>query len=52
MVVGIVVLLAASLVQRLEVDVSILLDHDGLYHLISMVGVVFMYLGGQRLKVT
>ena len=51
MIVGIVVLLAASAVQALGVDVLSPLDQNGLYHVISMVGVVFMYLGGQRLKV-
>ena len=51
MVAGIVVLRAASAVQALHVDVFSPLSGDGLYHLISMVGVVFMYLGGRRLKV-
>lgn len=51
MIVGIVVLLAASAVQALHVDVFSPLDRSGLYHVISMVGVVFMYWGGQRLKV-
>ena len=52
MVVGILVLLAASAVQAARVDVLSPLDRDGLYHTISMVGVVFMYWGGQRLRVT
>ena len=52
MVVSVFVLLAASEVQALGVNVFSPLDHDGLYHAISMVGVVFMYWGGQRLKVT
>lgn len=52
MVVGILVLLTASAVQALGVNAFSPLDHDGLYHAISMVGVLFMYLGGQRLKVT
>lgn len=52
MVVGVLVLLAASAVQSLHVDVFNPLDQNGLYHAMSMVGVVFMYWGGQRLKVT
>lgn len=52
MVAGILLLLAASLVQVLRVDVFSPVSGDGLYHLISMAGVVFMYWGGQRLKVT
>jgi hypothetical protein len=51
MVVGILVLLGASAVQALGVDVFSPLDQDGLYHVISIVGVLFMYWGGQRLKV-
>jgi hypothetical protein len=51
MVVGILVLLTASAVQALGVNAFSPLDHDGLYHAMSMVGVVFMYWGGQRLKV-
>lgn len=50
MVAGIVVLLAATAVQALRVDVVGPLDHDGLYHVIAMAGVPFLYLGGQRLK--
>ena len=49
--VGVLVLLTASAVQALGVNAFSPLDHDGLYHAISMVGVVFMYWGGQRLKV-
>jgi hypothetical protein len=52
MVVGVLVLLAASAVQALDVDVFNPLDQNGLYHAISFVGVLFMYWGGQRLKVT
>ena len=51
MVVGILVLLAASAVQALDVNLFTPLDQNGLYHAISIVGVVFMYWGGQRLKV-
>ena len=52
MVAGILLLLGASIVQIVRVDVFSPVSADGLYHLISMAGVVFMYLGGQRLKVT
>jgi hypothetical protein len=51
MVAGILVLLAASIVQASHVDVFNPLSADGLYHLVSMGGIAFMYLGGQRLKV-
>jgi multisubunit Na+/H+ antiporter MnhF subunit len=51
MVTGILLLVAASIVQVLRVAVFSPLSADGLYHLISMAGVVFMYWGGQRLKV-
>jgi Family of unknown function (DUF6962) len=50
MIAGIVVLLAASAIQGLGVDVPGPLDQDGLYHLVSMAGVLFMYWGGQRLE--
>ncbi len=49
-VLGILVLLLASTVQALRIDVFSPLDHDGLYHLISMPGVVLLYLGGRRMK--
>jgi hypothetical protein len=51
MVAGILLLLAASIVRVLRVDVFNPVSADGLYHLVSMAGFVFMYLGGQRLKV-
>jgi hypothetical protein len=50
MVLGILVLLAASAVQALGVDVLDPLDHDGLYHVIAMAGVPLMYRGGRLLK--
>jgi hypothetical protein len=49
MVVGIVVLLGATAVQALSVDVFSPLDGDGLYHLIAMVAALLLYRGGQRL---
>lgn len=52
MVAGIVLLLVASAVQVLGIDASATLDHDGLYHVIAMAGAPFLYLGGQRLRMT
>jgi hypothetical protein len=52
MIAGVLVLLVASAVQALDVDLLNPLDQNGLYHTISIVGVLFMYWGGQRLKVT
>lgn len=49
-VLGILVLLLASTVQTLRIDVFSPIDHNGLYHLISMPGVVLLYFGGRRLK--
>lgn len=49
-VLGILVLLLASTVQALGIDTFSPIDHGGLYHLISMPGVVLLYLGGRRLK--
>jgi len=48
---GLLILAAASVVQALGVDSLSPLDHNGLYHLISMIGVVFLYRGGRRLRV-
>ena len=47
---GILVLLLASTAQALRIDTFSPIDHDGLYHLISMPGVVLLYFGGRRLK--
>lgn len=49
MVVGVLLLLVASAAQGLEIDPDGPLSPSGLYHVIAMVGVPFMYLGGQRL---
>jgi hypothetical protein len=51
LVVGVVVLLVATVVQVTGFDRLSPLDHDGLYHLIAMAGAPFLYWGGQRLKV-
>jgi hypothetical protein len=50
MTLGIVLLLLASAVQALGIDVFSPVDGDGLYHLISMPAVVLLYWGGRRLK--
>ena len=50
MIVGLLSLAGASCIQALNVDVFSPLDHNGLYHVISMVGVVFLYWGGRRLS--
>ncbi len=49
MIVGVLLLLVASAAQGLGVDPDGPLDPSGVYHVIAMVGVPFMYLGGQRL---
>ena len=51
MIIGLVILVLASAIQALGVDTFSPLDRSGLYHVISMVGVVFLYLAGLRLKV-
>jgi hypothetical protein len=50
MVTGIVVLLVATAVQSVKLDLPGPLDGDGLYHVIAMAGVPFMYWGGLRLR--
>jgi len=46
MVVGLILAFVASAVQSLGVDVLSPLDRNGLYHVIMMPGVFFLYLGG------
>jgi hypothetical protein len=50
MVIGLVVLVIASVVQALQIDVFSPVDRNGLYHLIALPGVVLLYLGGRALK--
>jgi hypothetical protein len=52
MISGVVVMLVASAVQVGKVDVLKPLDHDGLYHVIAMAGVILLYEGGRRLRTT
>jgi hypothetical protein len=49
-VTGILILFAASGIQAAGVDVFSPLDRNGLYHLLSMVGVAFLYFGGTQLR--
>jgi hypothetical protein len=50
MMAGIVIMLLASMIQALNVNVFDPLNSSGLYHLVSMVAVVFLYRGGLRLR--
>ena len=50
MIAGILVLFLASGIQAMGVDTLSPLDHNGLYHVVTMAGVAFLYLGGKRLK--
>jgi hypothetical protein len=52
MVAGILILFTASGIQAAGVDVFSPLDRNGLYHLLSMVGVAFLYLGGMQFRTT
>lgn len=51
MITGILIMFAASGIQALGIDVLSPLDRNGLYHLVTMVGVVFFYRGGRRLRI-
>jgi hypothetical protein len=46
LIAGILIMLLASLVQYSGFDTLSPLDHNGLYHVMAMVGVVFLYWGG------
>ena len=50
MVAGILILFGGSGIQAAGVDVFTPLDRNGLYHLLSMVGVLFLYFGGVHLR--
>jgi hypothetical protein len=47
---GLLILSAASTIQAMGWDALSPLDHNGVYHVVSMLGVVSLYLGGVRLK--
>jgi len=49
---GLLILSFASAIQAAGWDALRPLDHNGVYHLVSMAGVVFLYLGGMRLRTT
>jgi len=49
MIAGLLILSAASAIQAVGWDALSPLDHNGVYHVVSMLGVVFLYLGGLRL---
>jgi Family of unknown function (DUF6962) len=50
MAAGILILFAASGIQAAGVDLWSPLDRNGLYHVISMIGVFALYRGGQGLR--
>ena len=50
MITGIVILFVASGIQAAGLDTFSPVDRNGVYHLLSMVGVYFLYLGGRKLK--
>ncbi len=50
MIAGILILFVASAIQALQVDIFSPLDRNGLYHVISMAGALFLYAGGRRLR--
>lgn len=50
MIAGILILFIASGVQAAGMDTFSPVDRNGVYHLVSMVGVYFLYLGGRKLK--
>ncbi len=50
MIAGILILFSASAIQALMVDTFSPLDRNGLYHVITMIGVVFLYQAGTRLR--
>jgi hypothetical protein len=50
MIAGILILFAASAIQAAGIDIFYPLDRNGLYHLVSMVGIFTMYLGGLNLR--
>ncbi|MBZ5618665.1 MAG: hypothetical protein LAQ69_08085 [Acidobacteriia bacterium] len=50
MIAGILILFAASAIQAFGVDALAPLDHNVLYHLVSMPGVAVLYRGGKQFK--
>ncbi len=52
MIAGVLILFGASAIQRIGMLFFGSLDQNGVYHLISMVGVIWIYLGGKALRDT
>lgn len=52
LVIGISILLVATVIQAAGVDVFSPLDRNGLYHVVTMLGIPFLYRGGLRLRST
>ena len=50
MITGILILSAASAIQAAGWDRLSPLDHNGVYHVVSILGVVFLYMGGATLE--
>jgi hypothetical protein len=50
MIAGILVLFAASAIQASGMDAFDPIDHNGLYHLVSMIGVALLYRGGKSFQ--
>jgi hypothetical protein len=50
MIAGILILFTASGILAARLDLFSPLDHNGLYHLLSMIGTGFLYAGGAHLK--
>lgn len=50
MIAGLLLQIAASAIQALGIDSFAPLDHNGLYHAVSTLAVVFLYRGGQQLR--
>lgn len=50
LIAGILILFTASAIQALGIDRFSPVDRNGLYHLITMLGVIFLYLGGLHLQ--
>ncbi len=52
MVIGILLLIVGSVLQAAGVDVFSPVDRNGLYHLVALAAVPFLYAGGKRLSAT
>ncbi len=50
MIAGILLAFTASAIQATRIDVFTPLDHNGLYHVVSMVSAIFFYRGGTQFR--